>query len=159
MSQLALFEIQPDVTVLSKDGKVCSRCGYIHCSDDAQAVNRFSGRLKFVAKHGHIPRDTRAEADFDECTWRVSRNILPPPAKYKDVEEAVIVEKPSVPVAPFPAAEMEIAGREKAWLEFLAQANFSLMVWQIDSSIHDSMEAPTVWLSRCCNELLALVNR
>ena len=163
MNQLALFEIQPNVTVLPKDGRVCNRCRYIHCSDDARAINRFSGQLRFVARHGHIPRQTRAEADYDECSWRVSNNILPPPVRYKAVEEAVIVEvepiKVLAPASPFPAAEIEIAAREKAWLDFLTHANVSLMVWQIDNSIHSSMEHPTAWLSRCCKELLALVNR
>lgn len=160
MNQLALFEIQPpDVTVLPKDGRICNRCGYIHCSDDARAVGRFSGQPRFVAKHGHIPRDTRAEADYDECTWRVSRNIEPPIVEKQAVTIEVEAIKPRLPSPPFPAAEMETAAREKAWLDFLSHANFSLMVWQIDSSIHGSMEAPTVWLARCCNELLELVNR
>lgn len=161
MNQLALFDIQSDVvTVLPRDGRVCDRCGYIHCSGDVGAIGRFSGQPKFVAKHGHIPRDTRAEADYDECTWRVSRNIQPPPvvSAEKPIIEVEAI-KPLLPSPPFPAAEMETAAREKAWLDFLSHANFSLMVWQIDSSIHGSIEAPTAWLSRCCNELLALVNR
>lgn len=52
----------------------CQHCGHVHGSDDARAVKRFSAVPKFVARHGRVQRDTRAEAERDECAWRVNKN-------------------------------------------------------------------------------------
>ena len=55
--------------------RTCQRCGYVHSSDNARVVNRFSaGEKIFIAKHGNIQRRTRTEAEHDECNWRINKN-------------------------------------------------------------------------------------
>lgn len=66
--------LRPLDTVVSR---VCSRCGYIHGTDDARRVNRFSAKpATFMAKHGHTLRATREEAEKDECAWRIENNAI-----------------------------------------------------------------------------------
>jgi len=142
--------------------RVCQLCGFVHKSDDAYAINRFSQDIsKFVARHGKIQRPTRAEAERDECNWRIHRatkteNARKAIPKISIPEKTVKSEPPKI--QPFPAAMMEIAAREKAWLEFLAHVNLSLLVWQIDKSIHNSIDSPIVWLRRCSKELLDMLS-
>jgi len=58
----------------AKVNRVCQRCGFVHGSDDAYAINRFSqNKIKFIARHGETQRFTRAEAEQDECNWRIRR--------------------------------------------------------------------------------------
>ena len=55
--------------------RVCHLCGYVHASDAARRMNRFSaGKKIYVAKHGNIQRSTRVEAEKDECSWRTLTN-------------------------------------------------------------------------------------
>lgn len=140
----------------------CLRCGYVHCSDDARAINRFShDKSAFIAKHGQIPRPTRAEAELDECTWRINNKpqvLFISESALETSGQVEMSEKAIKTVQPFPTSLMEIAAREKAWLDFLAHANISLIVWKIDHSLHGSIDAPTAWLSRCCNELLDIIH-
>lgn len=51
---------------------VCNRCKHVHQSDYAVALDRFSPRVRFVAKHGTLERATREEAERDECALRIS---------------------------------------------------------------------------------------
>ena len=49
----------------------CPYCGYTHSSGAAIAVGRFSPEpTKYRAKHGSSIRDTREEAEKDECEWQ-----------------------------------------------------------------------------------------
>ena len=51
--------------------KICNKCGYVHGSDDARAINRFSAKKEtlYVARHGGKHRRTREEAERDECAY------------------------------------------------------------------------------------------
>lgn len=142
--------------------RVCQRCGYVHGTDDARVVNRFSaGEKIFIAKHGNIQRFTRAEAEYDECTWRINKNAQTENGTEKISEivvpENTIKHQPTEKIYQFPAAMIEVAAREKAWLDFLAHVNSSLLVWQIDDSIHSSIDSPIDWLRRCSKELFAIL--
>ena len=130
MAHGAIQKIKTELCV----SPACPLCGYVHSSDDAQAVGRFLATpTTFIAKHGCVPRRTREEAESDECAWRVS-NAEQREAKPCQAELALpmVVKQTPKPAQTFPAATMEIAAREKAWLDFLAHINFSLTVWQID---------------------------
>ena len=142
--------------------RACPSCGHIHTSDDARCVNRFSEKPKrFIAQHGHTLRHTRQEAEKDECAWRVENKakqlsaIQHQPRK-KQVEIALKSVVKKIPPE-FPAAKMEIAAREKAWLDFLAHINTSLIVWEIDKSLHGDIDSPVEWLQRCRDELAAML--
>lgn len=52
--------------------QICPKCGQVHRSNDARAINRFSPETSYMAAHGDTPRGTRAEAERDECDWRIS---------------------------------------------------------------------------------------
>ncbi len=51
----------------------CPSCGYIHASTDARAIGRFgTAPTRYVAATaGTPPRETRAEAEADECASRI----------------------------------------------------------------------------------------
>ena len=52
--------------------KICGECGYVHGSDDARAINRFSPDRPtlYVAQHSNVHRLTRKDAERDECMFR-----------------------------------------------------------------------------------------
>lgn len=52
---------------------------------------------------------------------------------------------------------MEVAARAKAWRDFLAHVQFSLMVWQIDPEVRQG-EHVIHWLRGCRDDLDALVS-
>lgn len=152
----------------------CTSCGYIHTTTDARAIARFAGTPSYVAANaGTPPRATRAEAEADECAWRQANRdhrgdaaALHPDATGA---QALTVDGGSVergagrtppaapPPEPFPAALMETAARAKAWRDFLAETQMSLMVWQLDASVRAGCEDVRAWLRRCRDELAELV--
>ena len=90
--------------------KVCQRCGYVHGSDDARVLNRFSGIPSgFIAKHGDAQRHTREQAEYDECTWRVTQ----PSSTVETAVTAIALQTTPAKTTnlkePFPAALMEVA--------------------------------------------------
>lgn len=136
----------------------CSACGFVHGSNWARAVDRFGGAPGYVAAGAPTPvRATRAEAEADECAWRAARRdevrltVAPSPAARVTPPEA-----PKPPPGPFPAARMETAARERAWLRFLAEIEFSLTVWQLDPDTHTEA-SPLAWLARCRDQLDAIL--
>lgn len=135
----------------------CPACGYIHTSNDARAIGRFAVNPMFAAAHAEAPRRaTRAEAEADECVWRQERTLTTPPPFVPSLEShppAVIVERPAMEPAPFPAVEMETAARAKAWSDFLGQVRMSLLVWEIDGEVRDGCEHVLAWLRRCRDDL------
>ncbi len=110
----------------------CPSCGYIHASTDARAIGRFgTAPTRYVAATaGTPPRETRAEAEADECASRIR-----PKPQTSGADAGVAAgddrgavrgpARPDVPTAPehlpFPAVEFETAARAKAWHDFLAQ--------------------------------------
>lgn len=132
----------------------CTTCGYIHAGDDARAVGRFTGTPTYVAAHaGTPPRATRAEAEADECAWRVDRRPPTPVDPPTSETPRPAPEEPTPAPEPFPAATMETAARAKAWCDFLTEIQTSLMVWQIDASVRTGCEDVREWLRRCRDEL------
>ena len=145
----------------------CPHCGYIHASTDARAVGRFAATptLYVAATAGTPPRDTRDEAEADECASRIR-----PKPQTSGADAGVAAgddrgavrgpARPDVPTAPehlpFPAVEFETAARAKAWHDFLAQLRLSLMVWDIDSDVRSGCEPVLAWLARCRDDLNGL---
>jgi hypothetical protein len=145
----------------------CPSCGYIHASTDARAIGRFgTAPTRYVAATaGTPPRETRAEAEADECASRIR-----PKPQTSGADAGVAAgddrgavrgpARPDVPTAPehlpFPAVEFETAARAKAWHDFLAQLRLSLMVWDIDSDVRSGCEPVLAWLARCRDDLNGL---
>lgn len=148
------------------NSRVCLRCGSVHSSDDVRAIGRFSVEsMTYVAKHGHLARLTREEAENDECAWRIDESTksqpkaeIVPMAIQMELPLKVVTEKKPNSAHPFPSITMEVAAREKAWLDFLVQVNMSLMVWKIDHSLRGRIEAPTVWILQRINELRSMLS-
>lgn len=135
--------------------RVCATCGYVHASNDARAVGRFTGEPRFVAADAGTPsRATRAEAEADQCTWRASRPASPPAApSHRSSPPSSPVAVPSSEPQPFPASLIETAARAKAWCEFLTQVRLSLLVWEIDVEVRTGCESATEWVARCLDDL------
>lgn len=132
----------------------CEVCGYIHCSTDARAVGRFTGLRGYVAATAPTPiRETRAEAEADECAWRLRRPKRAPVPLPVTTRRAPEPAAEPEPVQPFPAVEMETAARAKAWRDFLAQVRMSLEVWQIDETVRENGEHVVAWVRRCRDDL------
>ncbi len=140
----------------------CPRCGWIHSPDSVRVVgSRFSGPVAgYRSILGGPMRATRDEAMRDYCDTK--RQPQPkheplaapgPVAEQLPLFELPAAVLPSAPAPEFPADRFEVAAREDAWLKFLAQARLSLLVWQIDPSIHDRVEHVLTWLRRCMTEL------
>lgn len=150
----------------------CPECGFIHARDDSRAVGLFdpSGPRGYMAKSGGPLRNTRADAERDECEARQRRRSTQTPqggdsAAAVDPRPRLIpgehsqgpVTAPNpCPADPFPSAAMETAARAKAWHDFLAEALFSLEAWRIDPALHEGEHVLT-WLRRCRDELDGLV--
>lgn len=135
----------------------CSRCGRIHGSDAARAVNRFSGTPMFVAAHAPTAaRATRVEAEADECAWWLSRSSRPVVVPASTIpSRPVSVSAVARATEPFPAARMETLARAKAWKDFLAHVAFSLTVWQLDAAVRENCEDVRDWVGGCRDELAA----
>ena len=134
----------------------CPACGYIHSSNDARAVGRLTETPTYAAANALTPaRQTRAEAEADECRWRQSRPS-PPIPKVPPVPARPVVRVVESEPEPFPAERMEVAARAKAWRDFLANVHFSLMVWQIDPEVRKG-EHVIHWLRECRDDLDALI--
>lgn len=57
---------------------LCDRCGWVHASDDARAISRFSNRRGFRANYPDSPlRATQAEAERDMCNRRAAGHKAP----------------------------------------------------------------------------------
>lgn len=54
------------------------------------------------------------------------------------------------------APVVERLAREKAWRNFLAEVNASLLVWTLDASVRADCESPLAWVRRCAAELDAI---
>ena len=136
----------------------CPACDHIHGSNDARAVGRFTATPTYVAANAQTPpRRTRSEAEADECRWRQSRPAAPAPASLPVSARPAAEKEPKPEPPPFPAERMELAARVKAWCDFLAHAQFSLMVWQIDPEVRKG-EHVMQWLRGCRDDLDALVS-
>ena len=133
----------------------CPECDYIHASNDAIAVGRFTASPTYRAANAPASeRTTRVEAEADECRWRQSRPAAP--VSEPTALRPPVVKAPAPEPEPFPAERMESAARAKAWRDFLAHVQFSLMVWQTDPEVRKG-EHVMHWIRSCRDDLDALV--
>lgn len=58
-------------------------------------------------------------------------------------------ETPPAEPQEFPAALMETAARAKAWRDFLTQARFSLLIWDLDPEVRAGCQDVREWLRGC----------
>ena len=130
----------------------CVICGHIHTPGDAVAVGRFGGAVRYAAANGSTPpRATRAEAEADQCDWRVLRAWRVQRPHHPSLPFPAAEGTPSAlkPPPPFPAAAMETLAREKAWCDFLTQVRFSLVVWEIDPEVRAGCTPVVEWIASC----------
>lgn len=154
----------------------CPQCGFVHASNDARAVGRFTrSAAGYAADFGGAPvRTTRAEAEADMCTHRATSSRLCGRMDRQPSSKGTALSSTDSPVSAtrvrilpealqpqeppsFPAAAMEVAAREGAWLRFLSEARLSLLVAEIDDSVRDGAGDVLAWLRRCCDDLSSLV--
>lgn len=53
----------------------CPACGHVHTNGDAIAVGRFTGTRGYRARSGGPLRETRDEAERDECRLRQGSGV------------------------------------------------------------------------------------
>jgi hypothetical protein len=152
------------LSVVTVIGPTCPRCGWIHAAVTVVGSRfRPGGITGYRSALGGPVRATRDEAARDWCdTKRQQRNERPTP-RPQAAEPPHLFDLPRIvgqsepkPPPEFPTALMETAARAKAWRDFLAQARMSLLIWQIDTDLHDEIEHVLTWLRRCSAELADL---